>query len=197
MDLVVATHNSHKIMEIKAGLAGSSVVVHSLQDYDPICLPIESGETFSANAWLKARAIRNLVSDSWILADDSGLVVDALGGAPGVLSARYAGEEAGDQKNNEKLLMKLHTLPDEERAARFLCVMALISPFGKEFEVEGALEGRIAKEGRGREGFGYDPLFWLPNQALTLAELTLAEKNRISHRGQALRKIAAILSSFS
>lgn len=129
------------------------------------------------------------------LADDSGLEVDALDGAPGVYSARYAGEPKDDERNNDKLLHRLETTSDDKRTARFRCALVMATPFGKEYLTEGAVEGQILRQRRGQDGFGYDPIFYLPEYARTMAELTMTEKNKLSHRAQAFRKVIPILQA--
>ena len=156
----------------------------------------ETGSTFAENAIMKARIAAQrtgLVS----LADDSGLEVDALQGAPGVYSARYAGEPKDDERNNDKLLKELEGVPDEQRTARFCCSLAVVSPTGEEFLTEGIVEGRILNERRGKEGFGYDPLFYLPDFGRTMAQLNLSQKNKISHRAQAFRQVVPRLKELA
>jgi XTP/dITP diphosphohydrolase len=148
---------------------------------------IEDGLTFEENALKKARIVA-LATGCLTLADDSGLVVEALDGAPGVRSARFAGEQAGDDENNSKLLTLMQNLPPEQRTAAFCCAMVLYRPDGWLRTFHGRLSGRITEEPHGTEGFGYDPLFLVPEYSKTLAELPLDCKNRISHRGQALRQ---------
>jgi XTP/dITP diphosphohydrolase len=153
---------------------------------------VENGVTFPDNAALKARvAVRR--TGLIALADDSGLEVDALDGAPGVYSARYAGEPKDDERNNDKLLHLLETIPEDKRTARFRCALVIATPFGEEYLTEGAVEGRILTLRRGSDGFGYDPVFFIPEFARTMAELTLTEKNTVSHRAQAFRKVIPIL----
>ncbi|MDK2882243.1 MAG: XTP/dITP diphosphohydrolase [Bacillota bacterium] len=191
--LVLATRNEGKVAEFKAGLAGLGITILSLSDF-PTCPEIEEdGETFSANALKKARAVfayTGLAS----LADDSGLEVDALGGAPGVLSHRFAGPEEDDAANNAKLLALLSGQPAEARTARFRAVLALVWGAGKETLVEGTCEGRILEKPRGEGGFGYDPLFYVPGLGRTLAELSVGEKNSISHRGTAIKNLRPVLA---
>jgi XTP/dITP diphosphohydrolase len=219
--LLLATRNAGKLRELQAMLADLPVEVLPLPDDAPE-VP-ETAATFAGNAELKAGAARGgvkreasgvskdvrvpaervvtpagahasrLTPHAWILADDSGLEVDALGGAPGVYSARYAGPGATDAANVAKLLEALRGVPDEVRTARFRCVIALLAPDGRLWTVDGACEGRIAHEPRGSGGFGYDPVFLLPDRGLTMAELPPEEKNRISHRAQALAKAMELL----
>jgi XTP/dITP diphosphohydrolase len=155
----------------------------------------EDGRSFSENALKKAREYSKY-SGKVTIADDSGLEVHALKGLPGITSARYAGERASDSKNNEKLLRELDGVPPAKRGARFVCSIAVVSPDGRETVVEGACRGRIGLKAVGKRGFGYDPLFILPGKGKTMGQLTIAEKNRISHRGIALKKLRKVLASF-
>ncbi len=195
MKLVIATRNQGKVREIREKFAPlREWEILSLQEAgDPPDVE-EDGTTFAENALKKARAVAAFAGLP-ALADDSGLVVDALGGEPGVYSARYAGEGATDAQRNELVLSKLQGVPGERRSARFVCVMALAFPDGREYTVEGLCEGVILSEPRGGQGFGYDPIFFLPDLGRSMAELSLEEKNRISHRARALEKALAILES--
>lgn len=192
MELIVATRNSGKLKEIRALLAPLDIVVRGVGEFPELPEVVEDGATFAANATKKAATIARL-SGRLTLADDSGLEVAALGGAPGIHSARYAGEEADDSANNRKLLAAMAAFPPGERGAAFVCVMALCAPDGSCRTFAGRLAGEIIDEGRGAEGFGYDPLFVVAGQQRTLAEIPLAEKNRISHRAQALTQVVAAL----
>jgi len=156
--------------------------------------PVEDGETFLANAEIKARYFARL-SGLWTLADDSGLEVDALGGEPGVRSARYAGEPGDDKANNALLLERLKGVPAERRTARFRCAVVLSDGHDVLASAEGAIEGRIIEGPRGGGGFGYDPLFWVDEKGMTTAEMTAAQKHAISHRGQALRRLRERLTT--
>lgn len=182
--LLVATRNRHKLDEIRALLGLAAETLTSGLDYPDFDDVEEDGDTFEANAVKKARVWAERTG-AWCLADDSGLEVDALEGAPGVYSARYAGEPADYAANNRKLLAALDGVTD--RRARFRCVMALADPKGHVQTVEGRCEGRIAEAERGTEGFGYDPLFIPEGHTLTFAELPPQTKNSLSHRGHALR----------
>lgn len=190
--VVVATGNMHKLVEIEDILSGvlPGVRFVALGQLGEFPDPEETGSTFLENALIKAEAAVEETGLSAI-ADDSGLVVDALDGEPGVYSARYAGVHGDDAANNAKLLEKLAGVPDGERAARFMSVIALVDASGAVLTGEGACEGVIGREGRGEHGFGYDPLF-LPNDTpgLTMAELEPAQKNAISHRFHALQDLA-------
>ncbi|NLW23881.1 MAG: XTP/dITP diphosphatase [Clostridia bacterium] len=190
--LVIATHNKGKLKEFQELLSSLNVQVLSLGNYPEIGEIEETGDTFTENALLKARLTAEktgLIS----LADDSGLEVDYLNGLPGVKSARFAGEPKSDARNNQKLLQLLEGVPPEKRTARFKCVIAIVKPDRSEYVVEGSCEGIILDQERGTGGFGYDPLFYIPELKTTFAELELALKNKISHRGQAMTKALQIL----
>jgi XTP/dITP diphosphohydrolase len=187
MELVVATGNPGKLAEIRKLLADAGVAVRGLGDFAEVPEIVEDGETFEENALKKALTIARFTG-CLTLADDSGLVVDALGGTPGVRSARYAGEGASDADNNRKLLAELRGVPPAGRRAAFCCVVALCGPDGWSRVFHGRLAGLISEQPRGEGGFGYDPLFLVSELDKTLAEIPLEEKNRISHRGQALRQ---------
>lgn len=182
--LVLASHNAGKLKELQA-LLGDAVTVRSVAEFSRH-EPEETGLSFVENALLKARHAAR-VSGLPALADDSGLVVDALGGAPGIYSARYAGE-GGDAANNAKLLEALQDMPDAERGARFVCALALVRHAEDPLPIlcEGLWHGRILHAPRGANGFGYDPLFWVPEKDCASAELAPTEKNRLSHRARAM-----------
>jgi XTP/dITP diphosphohydrolase len=192
MKLILATKNANKVEELRAMLEGMNISLSSLLDHLEIKDIEENGNTFEENALIKARAVCEITGE-WALADDSGLVVDALGGAPGIYSSRYAGREKDYPANNEKLLREMEDIPDDKRQAAFVCVMTLVGPNGEEYTVEGRCEGEIARSLTGDKGFGYDPLFYLPDYHKTMAELPMDEKNKISHRGRALVKIKDVL----
>ena len=190
--VVLATNNAHKVAEIATALDFPGWEFRTLRELGMESDPAEDADTFEGNARIKARAAHEASGGLAALADDSGLVVDALDGAPGVHSARYAGEPCDDAANNAKLLAALGNVPDGERTARFASTLVFVDEDGSEIVAEGAVEGRIGHEGRGSEGFGYDPLF-LPDVfggARTLAEVDRDEKNAVSHRGNALRQLA-------
>ena len=191
VDLIFASANPGKLAEVSLILRGLPVRFFSLADLPGFPEVVEDGVTFEANAEKKARAAFAF-SKKWSLADDSGLMVDALGGRPGVHSARYAGPPRSDQRNNEKLLAELAGMPDERRTARFVCVMALATATGV-FTTRGEWEGRIAHEPRGQNGFGFDPLFFVPALGCTAADLARERKNSLSHRGQALTKMRVVI----
>ena len=178
-------------------MLGSDIQVISLDAFPSAPEVIEDGNTFEANAIKKAREIAKYTGLP-ALADDSGLVVDALNGAPGVYSARYAGEDATDKTNNDKLIENLRGIPESHRTAHFCCAMALATPHGRVQTTEAIWKGRILTTPRGENGFGYDPLFFISTHNCTSAELSSDEKNRLSHRGQALRAISpCILDLFN
>lgn len=191
MKIAIATNNPGKLREIRAILGGFFDEALSLSDLGIDIDIEETGTTLTENALIKARTIRDLTGLP-ALADDSGLMVDALGGAPGVYSARYAGEEHDDKKNNALLLKNLEGKP---RDAKFCSVIALCYPDGRELTAEGSVRGVILEEERGTGGFGYDPLFFSPELGKTFAEATPEEKNSVSHRSRALRAMLELLSS--
>lgn len=193
--VIIATNNAHKVTEIADVFSGLGWECVSLKDAGLVSDPEETGTTLVENVCIKARAAHEL-SGCAVLADDSGLLVDALDGAPGVYSSRYAGEDGNDQKNNDLLLKNLKSIEAKDRTAHFSCVLVYIDEEGNETVAEGRVEGLIAFEPKGTEGFGYDPLF-LPDDfgnKKTFAELGLAEKQKVSHRARALRALADKLS---
>jgi XTP/dITP diphosphohydrolase len=192
MILVLATRNQGKIREIEKALDIPRLEIRSLQDFPDLPEVVEDGRTFLENAFKKAQACAQATGCP-ALADDSGLEVDCLNGAPGIYSARFSGAEATDEANNRKLLSLLEGVPEERRTARFVCRIVVYLPEGKWSQTDGFCPGIIAPGPRGEHGFGYDPIFYLPELNKTMAELPLEEKNRISHRAQALRKIRSHL----
>lgn len=193
MKLLVASGNAHKVAEIKELLRNTGWEVLSLKDFPDLQLPEETASDFVGNAALKAEA-GFLATGLWTLADDSGLAVDYLQGAPGVYSARYAGEQKDDAANNRKLLAAMQDCPAAERTARFVCALVLAGPDGQHYEAEGRCEGTIGYEERGSQGFGYDPLFFVQAYTdCTMAELDMEAKNRVSHRAAALAEMLPIL----
>jgi XTP/dITP diphosphohydrolase len=186
-ELIVASGNVGKVREIGQIVATLPITVTSLKDHwQPVPEIEETGDSFLENAMIKARWLRGRRKRSWVLADDSGLEVDALDGQPGVRSARFSGPEANDRRNVEKLLGLLGGHPAERRNARFRCVMVLLGPNGQEHVAEGICEGRITDAPRGEGGFGYDPVFVPDGFDRTFAQIDSETKNRISHRGRAL-----------
>lgn len=193
--VVIASNNAHKVEEIANALEFTGWEFCTLREAGLASDPEEDGATFEDNARIKAEAAHEL-SGGAVLADDSGLEVDALDGAPGVYSSRYAGEECDDAANNTKLLEELADVSDDERTARFVCTLVFIDDDGSEKVARGTVEGRIGHERRGSEGFGYDPLF-MPDAYCgdkSFAEISQAEKTAISHRGNALRELKRQLS---
>lgn len=195
--LYLATANRHKTREISEMLRGNTFEVRDLTDCAGYVAPEETGTTFLDNARIKATALRKFLGSrtAFVLADDSGLECDALSGAPGVHSARFAGDHASDAENNAKLVASLRDVTGTLRTARYVCALVLIAPDGSETAVIGTCEGRMIPDPRGENGFGYDPYFYLDEFGKTMAELPPEEKNRISHRGQALSKLLTLLPS--
>ncbi len=196
--LWIATNNKDKFKEIRELLKEIKVEVHGAFELPAYTSPRESGMTFKENARIKAFSLKAMKPDAWILADDSGLEVQVLDGLPGVHSARYAGPTARDVENTAKLLKQIVLRSSgDNRAARFICVLCLISPTGEELYFEGELKGSISKDMRGKTGFGYDCVFVPEGETKTIAELGLAVKNRLSHRAQALKKAREHLKTIS
>jgi len=186
LDIVIATRNPHKIRELVALIAVPGIRWRSLAEFPSVGAIPERGRTFRANAITKAKAAAR-ATGGWALADDSGIEVDVLEGAPGIHSARFAGRHGDDQANNQKLLRVLAGVPSATRTARYRCVLVLASPQRVVAVTEGVFEGRIARAQAGRRGFGYDPIFTVPRLGKTAAQLSTATKHRISHRGKAAR----------
>jgi len=201
--IVLATGNPGKLREIRQALGDLPIRMAGLEEYEGIEQPAETGRTFAENARSKALYYAR-ATGQWCLADDSGLVVDALGGMPGVASARYAADQCPqgaprreiDRANNARLLAALAGVADERRAARFVCHLALAEAGRVLIETSGTLEGRIARTSAGENGFGYDPIFYLPELECTLAQLSAEHKNRISHRGKAVRRFRELLKEY-
>jgi XTP/dITP diphosphohydrolase len=195
VELLVGTTNQGKLDEVQAYLKRLPLKTLALSSLGTWPAVVEDGATYKDNAFKKAQTLAEY-SGYLTLADDSGLEVDALNGAPGIYSARYCGEEGKDEKNNEKLLEELKRVPEKKRTARFVCVLALCTPKShgaKEWTVRESCEGRIAFSPKGRNGFGYDPLFFDPQLGKTFGEIDRETKATVSHRGKALRKLAQIL----
>lgn len=195
--IVLATGNKDKAREIKAML-DHKFEVKTMKDMGIDIEIIEDGDTFEDNALIKVRAIQPFVKDSEmiIMGDDSGLSVDALDGAPGIYSARYAGEDVTYRDNNEKLLKAMRDVPEEKRGAEFVSAIAMILPDGQELTVRGTVRGRIAFDFMGEEGFGYDPLFIVEETGKSYAQMTPEEKNDISHRARAVARAKQILEKY-
>ena len=195
--IVVATTNPGKLAELKAMLGGD-IELPGLADFDGLGEIAEDGLSFAENAFKKAAGYA-MATGCWTIADDSGLVIDSLGGAPGIKSARFSGEKAEDRtlldhKNMTKVLKLLEGVPREERTARFVCCLCLASPDEVLIQTKGTLEGFITEKEIGENGFGYDPIFLVPHLNKTVAQLTREEKNAISHRGNAIRKLKRLLN---
>lgn len=191
--IVFATTNEGKVKEIKEILAGFPIEVVSMKEMNITADIEENGATFEENSLIKAREVSKLTGLP-AMADDSGLEVDYLNGEPGIYSARYLGRDTDYNYKNNYIIEKLKNAKDEERSARFVCVISLVLPDGREFIKKGVMEGRIAYEIKGENGFGYDPVFYLPEYGMTSAELSGEEKNKISHRGKALGAMKELIS---
>jgi XTP/dITP diphosphohydrolase len=183
--IIFATSNEGKMKEVRAILADLNIPVLSLKEAGIQADIIENGKTFEENAIIKAKTIMELCGEV-VLADDSGLEVDYINKEPGIYSARYMGEDTSYRIKNQNIIDRLADAVGEERSARFVCAIAAVLPDGRIFTTRGTIEGRIGYEERGENGFGYDPIMYLPEYNKTTAELTLEEKNKISHRGKAL-----------
>lgn len=186
--VIFATGNEGKMKEIREILGDLDIELLSLKDAGIHADIVEDGKTFEENAQIKARAVCSLTGEI-VLADDSGLEIDYLNKEPGIYSARYMGEDTSYRIKNVNLIERLNGVPDEKRTARFVCAIAAAFPDGTMKTVRATMEGRIGYEEKGENGFGYDPIFWLPEYGCTSAELSMEEKNKISHRGKALRLI--------
>ena len=193
MRIVFATGNANKVREIKAILADLNMEVLSMKEAGVYAEAEENGVTFAENASIKAKDIADKVSDAIVMADDSGLVVDALNGEPGIYSARYLGEDTPYSIKNANIIERLEGIPVEGRSARFVCAIAAVLPDGRVLSTEGTIEGYIGYEERGNGGFGYDPIFMVPEYGCSTAELSAEAKNAISHRGKALNAMKILL----
>ena len=193
MRIVFATGNANKVREIKAILADLNMKVLSMKEAGVYAEAEENGTTFAENAMIKAKDIAAKVSDAIVMADDSGLVVDALNGEPGIYSARYMGEDTPYSIKNANTIERLEGIPVEGRSARFVCAIAAVLPDGRVLSSEGTIEGYIGYEERGNGGFGYDPIFMVPEYGCSTAELSAEAKNAISHRGKALNAMKILL----
>lgn len=190
--IIFATGNAGKMKEIRNILADIPAEVVSMKEAGVQADIVEDGKTFAENAVIKAKAIMELTGEI-VLADDSGLVIDYLNGEPGIYSARYMGEDTCYRIKNANLIERLSGVPDEKRTARFVCAIAAAFPDGRVEITEGTIEGRIGYEEKGENGFGYDPIFFVPEYGCTTAELSEEQKNQISHRGKALTAMKAAL----
>lgn len=196
-NLIIASNNKDKIREIKEILKKYKLNIMSQSEAGVHIEVEEDGKTFMENAYKKAYEIWKLKKDSAVIADDSGLMVDILDGAPGVYSARFAGEHGNSEKNNSKLLKLLEDVPFEKRKAKFVCAIILVVNDKDIIKAQGEVEGYIAEEARGKDGFGYDPLFYVPEYDKTFGEITAGEKNTMSHRAIALKKLSEEISKLS
>ncbi len=196
MKLWVATNNKGKADEFKRLLADLPVELHMASEISSFSSPPETGKTFLDNALIKARSLKSVVNDEdWVLSDDSGLCIEGLGGLPGVHSARYAGDHASQMENNAKVLKMVHLRTPTNRSAHFECTLVLIGPDRKETVFTGICKGSIAKKEAGTNGFGYDPVFIVEGQTITFAEMSYADKNAVSHRQQAAKKLKEHLAT--
>ena len=198
MDIIFATGNEHKMHEIRMILSGLSingekVNIFSMKDKGIALNIVEDGNTFLENATIKAKAVASVVKDAIVMADDSGLEVDYINKEPGIYSARYMGEETSYRIKNQNIIDRIKDAKDEQRSARFVCAIATVMPDGQVLEAVETMEGRIAYEERGINGFGFDPIFLVPPYEQTSAELSEEDKNAISHRGKALRTTRDLL----
>ncbi len=190
--IIVATGNAGKMREFRMILADLGLEILSMKDAGVSADIVEDGATFAENAAIKAGAVWRQTGDI-VLADDSGLVVDYLGGEPGIYSARYLGEDTSYEVKNQVIIDRLAGAKEEERTARFVCAIAAVLPDGRVLHTDGAVEGVIAHRPAGSGGFGYDPIFYLPEYGMTSAEIPAEKKNEISHRGKALRAMERLL----
>ena len=188
MKIVFASSNEGKVREIREMLEGMGIELISLSNYAGVPEIVEDGKSFLENALKKAKIVSEYTGET-VLADDSGLQIEVLGGEPGIYSSRYAGEKATDEENNTKLLTKLKNIPREKRTAFFICVLVLYRRDGSYDYFEGKWNGQIIDERRGNNGFGYDPIFLVPELKMTAAELPAEIKNKVSHRGQAFAQL--------
>ena len=193
--ILFATGNEHKMVEIRMILADLGIPVVSMKEAGIDVDVEENGTTFEENAMIKASKIATLVENTIVLADDSGLEIDYLNKEPGIYSARYAGVDTSYEVKNQMLLDRLEGVPDEKRTARFVCAIAAVFPDGSDSVVRGTIEGIIGHQSRGENGFGYDPIFFLPELGASTAELETEVKNELSHRGNALKEMKKILSA--
>ena len=185
-DIVFATGNAGKVKEINMILADEQILVHTMQEAGITIEIEENGNSFEENAIIKAKEVAKY-TNAVVLADDSGLEIDYLNGEPGIYSARYMGEDTSYRIKNQNLIDRLAGVPEEKRSARFVCVIAAVFPDGEVVTTKGVMEGMIGYQEDGENGFGYDPVFFLPEYDMTSAQLDAEKKNEISHRGKALR----------
>ena len=191
--IIFATGNENKMKEIRMILADLGLEILSMKEAGAEVDIVEDGMSFEENAEIKARSVSRVLTSDIVLADDSGLEIDYLDKAPGIYSARFAGEETSYDIKNRILLDRLEGVPDEDRTARFVCAIAAVFPDGTVSTVRKTIEGQIAHESAGANGFGYDPIFYVPEYGCTTAEMTPEQKNELSHRGKALRAMKEVL----
>ena len=193
--LILATSNKDKAREIAEILSDTPFVVTTMKEegYDPDI--VEDGKTFEENALIKARTVHALAKGAYVMADDSGLCIDALDGAPGIYSARFCGEDSTYPEKFAKIFEMLKDIPEEKRTAKFVCSIAVVRPDGSEFTVRGEVRGVLHEKPMGDGGFGYDPIFYVPEFGMTTAQMTKEQKNSISHRGKASRAMAEKLKA--
>lgn len=194
--MIIATKNKGKAREFERLFRPLGFEVKTLLDFDEIEDIEETGTTFEENAIIKAEAVSKETGQV-VIADDSGLIVDALNGAPGIYSARYAGSDKNDEANIDKVLKELEEVPEEKRTARFYCALAVAFPNSKTITVYGTCEGSILRERRGSNGFGYDPIFFVNELGVSMAELTPEQKSKISHRGNALKNLEEMIHTIA
>ena len=187
--IIFATGNEGKMREIRAIMADLGMEICSMKEIGANAEIVEDGSTFAENARIKAQTIHMCCPNDIVLADDSGLIIDCLGGEPGIYSARYMGEDTPYEQKNANLIARVNASGDRERKARFWCAIAAVLPDGSVLETNGAMEGVIAEKAEGEGGFGYDPILYLPEYQKTSAQLSMEEKNKISHRGKALESM--------
>ena len=196
MRIIIATSNEDKVREIDEILEGTGYNAVSMKQAGFCPEIIEDGKTFEENALIKAKAVHALTDgNDYVMADDSGLCIDPLDGAPGIYSARFCGENSTYPEKFAKIFSMLKDVPEEKRTARFVCAIAVVRPDGSSFTVRGEVEGVLHEEPKGENGFGYDPIFYVPEFGMTTAQMTKEQKNSISHRGKASRAMAEILRS--
>lgn len=195
MELWIATSNKGKLKEFQQIFSTLPLAVRGQNELPVFSAPPETGKTFAENALIKAKALRSIKDSDWVLADDSGLIVEGLGGLPGIYSARYAGDRASDQENYSKLLKMMQIRSPQNRKAKFVCNLIAFSPKGDQFQFDGELTGLITTSPKGTMGFGYDPVFCPDGSTQTLAEITPGQKNAISHRFKAAHKFADFIKT--
>ena len=194
MRLIIATSNQDKVREIDEVLEGTGFTAISMKDAGFSPDIVEDADTFEGNAMIKAMALHALAKDAYVMADDSGLCIDALDGAPGIYSSRFCGEDSTYEEKFARIFEMLKDVPEEERTAKFCCAIAVVKPDGESFTVRGEVHGVLHETPAGENGFGYDPIFYVPEFGMTTAQMDPDQKNRISHRGKALRAMVEKLT---